>query len=392
MTDSKRKDTRLVHGGRRKDWTFGIVNPPVFHASTVLFDTVAELKAAASKRDESMYYGRRGTPTTFALADALTEISGGAGTVLYPSGLAALTGAILAFVEAGDHILVTDSVYEPTRAFCDRMLRRYGVETTYYDPMVGGDIAALIRPNTRLVLVEAPGSLTMEVQDIPAIAAAAHEAGALVLMDNTWATPLFFDAFAHGVDVSILSLTKYVVGHADALMGSATANQRAIERLRLGAGLLGNSPGPDDVYLALRGLRTLSVRLRQHEAHAIEIARWLAERAEVDHVRHPALPGCPGNDIWQRDFSGSSGLFSFIPRDGNERAVTAFLEGMEHFKMGFSWGGFESLALGYFAVEKSRTATSWTGGPLIRLHIGLEDPEDLKADLDRAFARFRAAL
>lgn len=392
MTDSKRKDTRLVHGGRRKEWTFGIVNPPVFHASTVLFDTVAELKAAASKRDESLYYGRRGTPTTFALADALTEISGGAGTVLYPSGLAALTGAILAFVEAGDHILVTDSVYDPTRAFCDQMLRRYGVETTYYDPLIGGGIADLIRPNTRLVLVEAPGSLTMEVQDIPAIAAAAHDAGALVFMDNTWATPLFFDAFAHGVDVSILALTKYVVGHADAMMGAATANQKALNRLRQGAGFLGNCPAPDDVYLALRGLRTLSVRLRQHEASALQIAKWIAERPEVDHVRHPALPTCPGHEVWKRDFTGSSGLFSFVPKNGTERAVTAFLEGMEHFKMGFSWGGYESLALGYFSVDKARTATPWTAGPLIRLHIGLEDPEDLKEDLDRAFARYRAAL
>lgn len=392
MADDLKKDTRIVHAGRRKDWTFGIVNPPVFHASTVVFDTVAEMRAAGQRSDEVMSYGRRGTPTTFALCDAITELSGGAGTALYPSGLAAVAGAILSVVNAGDHVLVTDSVYEPSRAFCDRLLARFGIEVTYYDPLIGAGIARLMRPNTRLVVVESPGSLTMEVQDIPAIAEAAHAAEALVLLDNTWATPLLFDAFAHGVDISVLSLTKYVVGHADALIGSATANAAALERLRLGTGLMGHCAGPDDVYLALRGLRTLSVRLRQHERSALEIADWLNGRDEVDHVRHPALPSCPGHEIWKRDFSGSCGLFSVVLKQGHDKAITALLEGMEHFKMGYSWGGYESLILGYAGLGRSRTAVPWTGGPFLRLHVGLEDVEDLKADLDRAFARFRAAL
>lgn len=391
MTDGTKKDTRIVHAGRRKDWTFGAVNPPVFHASTVIFGSVAEMRAAGARPHDVMSYGRRGTPTTFALCDAITDLSGGAGTVLYPSGLAAITGAILSVVSAGDHILVTDSVYEPSRSFCDHMLARFGVEVGYYDPMIGAGIAGLMQPNTRLVVVESPGSLTMEVQDIPAIAEAAHAAGALVLLDNTWAT-LLFDAFAHGVDISVLSLTKYVVGHADVLMGSATANEAALERLRVGTGLLGHCAGPDDVYLALRGLRTLAVRLRRHEASALEIADWLSARDEVDHLRHPAYPSCPGHDVWKRDFTGSCGLFSVVLKHGSDKAVTAFMEGMEHFKMGFSWGGYESLVLGYRSLGRARTATPWTGGPFLRLHVGLEDPDDLKDDLDRAFARFRAAL
>ncbi len=386
----KNKNTTLVHAGRRKDLTMGIVNPPVFHASTVVFDTVADMKRAGAAPHKIMSYGRRGTPTTFALAEAITEISGGADTVLFPSGLAAVTGAILSFVKSGDHILITDSAYEPTCSFADHTLRKFGVSVDYYDPMIGSGIAALIKPETKVVVVEAPGSITMEVQDIPAIAAAAHKAGAIVIMDNTWATPLFFDAFAHGVDVSVMSLTKYVVGHADALLGSATATAETIDRLRYESGLIGFSAAPDDVYLALRGLRTLSVRVKQHEAAAKDIASWIAKRPEVARVLHPAFASCPGHDIWARDFTGSTGLFSFVLKDDSEARSTAFLEDMQHFKMGFSWGGYESLAMAYRNLARVRTATGWTDGTVMRLHIGLEDPDDLIADLDAAFARYNA--
>lgn len=388
---SEKKSTTLVHAGRSKDRTFGVVNPPVFHASTVVFETLDEMKRAGAAQHRIMSYGRRGTPTSFALCEALTELSGGAGTVLYGSGLAAVTHAILAFVAAGDHVLIPDSVYEPTRAFANDMLAKFGVAVSYYDPLIGSGISALIRPETKVVFVESPGSITMEVQDIPAIAEAAHKAGAVVIMDNTWATPLLFDAFAHGVDVSVLSLTKYIVGHADALLGSATANAATIDRLRHQSGLLGTNAAPDDVYLALRGLRTLGLRMKQHEAAALEIARWIAARPEVDHVRHPAFPTCPGHAAWARDFSGSSGLFSFVLKNGDEARVKAFVEGMTHFKMGFSWGGFESLVLSYRAVAKIRSATDWDGSTVIRLHIGLEDPADLMADLAAAFDRYNAA-
>ncbi|MDA5194298.1 cystathionine beta-lyase [Govanella unica] len=384
------KNSTLVHAGRSKNRTFGIVNPPVFHASTVVFDTLDEMKRAGAAQHEIMSYGRRGTPTSFALCEALTELSDGAGTVLYGSGLAAVTHAILAFVATGDHVLIPDAVYEPTRQFADEILSKFGVAVTYYDPLIGSGIAALIRPETKVVFVESPGSITMEVQDVPAIADAAHKAGAVVILDNTWATPLLFDAFAHGVDVSVLSLTKYMVGHADALLGSATANAATIDRLRKGGGLLGTNAAPDDVYLALRGMRTLAVRMKQHQAAALEIAHWLDARPEVDHLRHPAFPSCPGHDIWKRDFSGSSGLFSFVLKDGNPARVKAFLEGMTYFKMGFSWGGYESLALAYGAVTKIRTASHWDGATVIRLHIGLEEPQDLIADLEAAFGRYHA--
>ncbi|RMF08693.1 MAG: cystathionine beta-lyase [Alphaproteobacteria bacterium] len=388
-----KKDSELVHLGRRKAWTGGAVNPPVYHASTILFDTVEELRNAYKAPHETMAYGRRGTPTTFALAEALAKLEGGAGAVIYPSGLAAVTTAILSFVAAGDHMLMIDTVYEPTRTFCDQMLSKFGVEVEYFDPLIGGDIAALIRDNTSVVFVESPGSVTMEVADVPAIVKAAHDAGSLVLMDNTWATPLYFEALGHGVDVSIHALTKYVVGHSDAMLGAAIANDRAITRLRAHSGHIGQCAGPDDIYLGLRGLRTLSVRLARHQQSALEIAAWLKERDEVARVLHPALPDCPGHELWKRDFHGASGLFSIILKHDDKDAETAFLEGMTHFKMGFSWGGFESLVMAYRGIKNCRTATRWHAeGTVIRLHVGLEDVDDLKADLDAAFARYRAAL
>lgn len=392
-----KKDTKLVHLGRRKEWTGGAVNVPVYHLSTVLFDSMEDLREAYSAPHENMAYGRRGSPTTFALSEALSDLEGGAGTVIYPSGLAAITASILTFVSAGDHMLVIDTVYEPTRNFCDSMLRKLGVDVEYFDPRIGAGIADLMRDNTSIIFVEAPGSVTMEVADISHIAAVARKAGkngrATVLMDNTWATPLLFDAIGHGVDVSIQSLTKYVVGHSDAMLGAATANEHAIAKLRAHSAHLGQCAGPDDIFLALRGLRTLSVRLERHQRSALEIAKWLSDRPEVDSVLHPALPDCPGHDIWKRDFRGASGLFSFIPKDDSVAAATAFIEGMTHFKIGFSWGGFESLTMIYPTVAKYRTATRWeAAGPVIRLHVGLEDVDDLKADLDAAFGRYRAKL
>ncbi|MDX1580837.1 MAG: cystathionine beta-lyase [Alphaproteobacteria bacterium] len=391
-----KRDTKLVTAGRgtKRDAKAGghVVNTPVYHASTILFDTVAELRHAIANKDDVLYYGRRGTPTQESFKAALNEFDGGVGCLLYPSGVAAITSAILAFVRQGDHILVADSVYEPTRVFCNLGLKRLGVETTYYDPMIGSGIEALFQDNTRLVFTEAPGSLTFEMQDIPAIAEVAHAHDAVVLMDNTWATPLFCDALALGVDVSILSCTKYIVGHSDAMLGSASADEKAWPLLKRAAYMLGQTAAPDDVYLASRGLRTLGVRLKQHEESAIRIAKWLEGRDEVDRVRHPAFETCPGHEIWKRDFTGSSGLFSFTFKGGDDEARTAFLDAMDLFKMGFSWGGFESLSLPA-DPEKMRTATSWGGtGPLVRLQIGLEDPEDLIADLEKGFSAFRKAV
>ena len=386
-----KKNTLIVQTGRRKDWTHGIVNPPVYHASTVLFDTVADLNNAIRNRATSLYYGRRGTPTSFALAEALTELEGGAGCSLYPSGLAAVCASILAFVAHGDHILVSDSVYDPTRNFCDQQLKRMGVETTYFDPQIADGIGSLIKKNTSLIFLESPGSITMEIQDVPAITKIAKKYGVKVILDNTWASPLYFRPLEHGVDVSVQAATKYIVGHSDAMLGAAIANKENYEQLRENSYQLGYCAAPDDVYLALRGLRTLDVRLKQHEKNALTVAHWLQQHECVDHVRHPALADFPGHDIWARDFDGSTGLFSFVLKSGSEKAVTAMLDGMQHFKMGFSWGGYESLILAYHGLKKYRTATNWSApGPLLRLHIGLEDPEDLIEDLSAGFARLLA--
>ena len=383
-----RPATQLVTGGR-ENVAHGFVNPPVHHVSTVLYPTAEDFLARRAR----YLYGRRGTPTSEALETALRELEGAdcAGVALLPSGLAAISTALLTVLNAGDHLLVTDSVYEPTRKFCDGVLKRYGITTTYYDPLIGADIAALIAPNTRAMFVEAPGSLTFEVQDVPAIAAAAHARGAVVLMDNTWASPLFFRAFAKGVDLSIQAATKYIGGHSDVMLGTVSANANIWPRLSETVHLLGLCAGPDDIYLALRGLRTLGVRLAQHQQAGLKIARWLAQRPEIARVLHPALEGCPGHAIWQRDFSGATGLFSIVFKPVEKHAVYAFLDGLKLFGIGASWGGFESLAIP-FDCAAIRTATHWApGGPTVRFHIGLEDVDDLIGDLERGFAAFAAA-
>jgi len=392
--------TQLANAGRRREWTGskaiggGVVNPPVWRASTILFDNVADMRERTRRRQpDKLFYGRRGTPSQWALAEALTELEPGAdGTALYPSGTAAIAGTLLALLAPGDELLMVDSVYGPTRSICDGLLRRMGIATRYYDPTIGGDIAGLLGPATRAVFMESPGSLTFEVQDVPAIAAAAKAAGAMSIIDNSWATPLLFPALAHGCDVAILAGTKYVVGHSDAMLGSVTARADAWRTIDAHTLQTGQHVAPDDAYLALRGLRTMALRLRQHEANGIEVARWLAARAEVGTVLHPALPDCPGHALWQRDFSGASGLFSFTlagvsgtRRDGFVDALAA--KGAGHFGIGFSWGGFESLALPADPV-RSAGATQFDG-PLVRLHIGLEDPADLIADLARAFDALR---
>ena len=380
--------TRLVLGGRDPLAQHGFVNPPVYHASTVLYPTAEDFLARRSR----YVYGRRGTPTSEALESALRDLEGPdcVGVALLPSGLAAISTALLSVLSAGDHLLVTDSVYLPTRKFCDQVLARYGVATTYYDPLIGRGISALMQPNTRAVFVESPGSLSFEIQDVPAIAAAAHAAGAVVLMDNTWASPLYFRAFEHGVDLSIQAATKYVGGHSDLMLGTVSANRATWPRLRDMVHLSGLCVGPDDIFLGLRGLRTLGVRLAQHYRSGLQVARWLEQRREIAHVLHPALATCPGHAFWQRDFSGGSGLFSVVFKPVPDLAVHAFLNELRLFGIGASWGGFESLAIP-FDCTSIRTATKWSpGGPTVRIHVGLEDVEDLIADLERGFAALAA--
>ena len=382
-----RDATRLVTGGRHHPDEPHLVNPPVHRGSTVLFPSLAALKNRG--RDSRLTYGRNGTPTTFALEDAFAELEGADGCVVAASGKAAIAVALTALVEAGDHVLVTDNIYAPSRQYCDRVLARFGVETTYFPPMIGADITHLMRPNTKLVFVESPGSQTFEVQDVPAIAAAARRHGAWTLMDNTWATPLFFRPFDHGVDVSIHAGTKYVVGHSDAMMGLVTYKGDVGEALNAGVQDLGCPAGPDDCWLALRGLRTMGVRLKQHQEAALEVARWLDGRAEVSRVLHPALPACPGHATFERDFRGSSGLFGFVMRPCADHALAAMLDPMELFGMGYSWGGYESLLI---PTWPHRTAEAWshTGQPM-RIHVGLEDPADLIRELEAGFARLRDA-
>ena len=384
-----RTATRLVSGGRDPLANHGFVNPPVYHASTVLYRSAADYLAARGR----YLYGRRGTPTSEALQDALAGLEGGncAGVALLPSGLAAVSTALLSVLGAGDHVLVTDSAYLPTRQLCDSLLVRYGIRTTYYDPLLGGRIAALLEPNTRAVFVESPGSLSFEMQDVPAIAAAAHAKGTAVLMDNTWASPLYFRALDKGVDLSIQSGTKYIGGHSDLMLGTVSANAQWWPRLRATAETMGLCVGPDDIYLGLRGLRTMGVRLAQHQAAGLKVARWLAGRPEVARVLHPALENDPGHALWRRDYTGACGLFSIVLRPAPQAAAHAFLDALTLFGIGASWGGFESLAIP-FDCAQIRTATAWApGGPTVRLHIGLEDVDDLIADLERGFAALAAA-
>ncbi|MFV0280941.1 MAG: cystathionine beta-lyase [Rhodoblastus sp.] len=377
--------TRLVHAGRAPFDNHGFVNTPIYRGSTVLYPNVEELYA----RRQRYTYGTHGTPTTDSLEEAWSELSGAAGTVLAPSGLAAITLALFTIARAGGHVLVSDSAYRPTRVFCNSILARLGVETTYYDPLIGAGIGALMRENTVGVLVEAPGSQSFEMQDIPAIAAVAREKGVCVLMDNTWATPLFFPPHARGVDLAIEAGTKYLSGHSDLLLGLVSANAEYWPRLRATCDSMANCAGPEDVFLALRGLRTMELRLREAERQGLALARWLKARPEVSRVLHPALPDDPGHAIWKRDFSGSSGLFSVILNPTSRESVAAMLDGLELFGLGYSWGGFESLVIP-FDCAPYRTATEWKPeGPALRFTVGLENIEDLQDDLDRGFARLR---
>ncbi len=377
--------TRLVHAGREPFEQYGFVNTPIYRGSTVLYPTTDDLLHRRGRYS----YGTKGTPTTNSLETAWTELTGAAGTVLAPSGLAAVTVALMSCLKAGDHLLVTDSIYLPTRQFCNGVLKNFGVETTYYDPQIGAGIEALIRPNTTAVFTEAPGSQSLEMQDIPAIAEVAHRHGAVVLMDNTWATPLLFPPHERGVDIAIEAGTKYLSGGSDLLLGMVSANERCFKRLRETYDSFAMCPGPEDVFLGLRGLRTMALRLREHGNQALEMARWLEARPEVARVLHPALETYPGHEIWKRDFKGSSGLFSIILKPCSDQALAAMLDGLSLFGMGYSWGGFESLVIP-FNCATYRTATKWEpGGHALRFHIGLEDLDDLKRDLDAGFTRLR---
>lgn len=383
-------DTVMVHSGREPERHYGIVNPPVYRASTILYPTLE----AFSKRYEGdqkyrgVRYGAYGTPTTFALADAAARLEGGEGAVITSSGLSAVTMALTAFLEQGDHVLVVDSVYEPTRKFCNTILKRFGVEITYYDPLIGEGIAELFKPTTRIVFTESPGSHTFEIQDIPAIAAAARRRDILVLMDNTWGTPLFFKPFEHGVDVSIQAGTKYIAGHSDLVIGIITAKTEALfRRIKDTTMPFGEIAGPEDCYLALRGLRSMGARLRQQQAAGLKVAKWLQQRPEVKRVMYPALPEDPGHAIWKRDFKGACSLFGLIFHTDSQQAIARMIDGYRYFKIGASWGGYESLVLPAYPA-KVRTAVPWTEtGYVLRYHIGLEDTDDLIADLEDGFKR-----
>jgi len=377
-----RKETKLVQVGRQPSLHAGAVNTPVYRMSTVLFPDVETLLSGG----QPYTYGRRGTPTTRALEDAICELEGGARTVLTPSGLSACTLAILSVCKAGDHILVADSVYGPTRVFCERVAQRYGVTASYFEPTIGAKLKDQFRPETKAVFLESPGSLTFEVQDVPAIAAAAHKKGIAVILDNTWATPLYFDALGHGVDLSVQAATKYIGGHADVLLGTVTANAAYKDRLLQTHGDLGLCSSGDEAFLALRGLRTLSVRLRRHQESATEIAAWLRSRPEVARVIYAPLHDDPGHALWKRDFTGASGLFGVVLREAGDKAIAAMIDGMKLFGIGASWGGFESLIL---PARFHRAFPPNLEGPLLRLHIGLEDVDDLKTDLVAGFERLR---
>ncbi|MBG1231482.1 cystathionine beta-lyase [Aestuariivirga litoralis] len=382
---SKLKAATQVATAARAYNEHGMVNPAVYHASTVTFEDVEALK----NRKQPYVYGRRGTPTSRAIEEAIAELEGGFACKVSPSGLAAITTALLAFLKSGDHLLMVDTVYAPVRDVCDRLLAGLGIETTYYDPLVGEKLKGLIKPNTKIVYLECPGSQTMEMQDVPLLCKIIHEHGALAMIDNTWSAGHFFKAFDHGCDISVQAATKYIVGHSDAMFGSVVCSEATWPQFCEMYEIMGQFAGPDDMYLALRGLRTLDVRLERHQKSAIQVAEWLRGRAEVETVLYPALSNAPGHAIWKRDFTGASGLFSLILKPASDKAVAAMLDGLELFSMGYSWGGFESLVVPF---KPHRTVTQWTtDGPALRLHIGLEHPEDLIADLDAGFKRLNNA-
>ena len=378
-------ETLLAHVGRDPAANHGVVNPPVYHASTICYPTLAAYEAAEQTPFDGTRYGRRGTPTTFALEEAVAALEGGFRAIAVPSGLSAITTTLLALLQAGDHLLMVDTVYQPTRRFCDVVLKGLGIETTYYDPLA--DVGPLIRANTKVIFLESPGSLTFEIQDVPAIAAAARARRITTAIDNTWSAGLLFRPLDHGIDVSIQAATKYIVGHSDAMLGLIVCNEAAYLRVKRASAFLGVSVGPDDCYLALRGLRTLAVRLPHHDRTARAVAHWLAGRPEVAHVRHPALPDCPGHALWRRDFTGGNGLVSFVLHPVGRDRLAALLDGLELFALGASWGGYESLVIP-FDPRPARTATVWPHqGPCLRLHCGLEDADELIADLSAGLDR-----
>jgi cysteine-S-conjugate beta-lyase len=390
-----RTDTVLEHAGRDPASNYGVVNPPVYHASTIIFPTLEVLletrRDRASGAFEGITYGREGTPTTRAFEEAVAALEGGYRAVTLPCGLGAIATSLMAFLKAGDHLLMPDQLYGPARQFCDDVLSKFGVDVTYYDGAISAGIASLMRPNTRVVYLESPGSLTFEVQDVPAIAAAAKERCVRLIMDNTWASPIFFHPLQYGVDVVVHGATKYISGHSDLMLGVAVCNESSYVPVKKTASTAGYCGGPDDVYMALRGLRTLGVRMRRHQESALTVARWLQKRSEVSRVMYPALPEDPGHAIWKRDFLGASGLFGFVLRPCSEQAFAAFLDHMKLFKLGYSWGGYESLMVPTFPATL-RSSTRWEDpGPSVRIHVGLEDVNDLLEDLERGFARLRAA-
>lgn len=389
MKHPTKRDTKLVHAGSHPEKNHGIVNPPVYHASTVSFPTIKDFEESRTDVINNFVYGRHGTPTAKAFEEAAAALEGGDRTVAVGSGLAAISVAMLAFVGAGDHVLVCDSAYGPTRRLCNEFLQRFGVETTYYDPMIGAGIAELVRPNTKTIYVESPGSHTFEIQDIPAIADAVHRFGVKVVMDNTWSAGYYFKPFDHGVDVSVQAATKYYVGHSDAMLGTVTFKNEDTNAIIDSARILGHNAAPDDSYLGLRGMRTLSARLARHQKTGLKLAEWFKTLPEVDRVLHPALPDCPGHEIWKRDFTGASGLFSVVFKNCNKEGMAALVDGLELFALGGSWGGYESLVL---PTNATRAVTEWNdNGRCIRFHAGLEDPEDLIEDLAAGVKRLMAA-
>ena len=390
--DKRSISTKLLHEDARINATKGTVNPPVHHASTILFETVEELENSGKVNLEPGHntYGIHGTSIHFALAQAITTLENSHDTIITPSGLLAITITLGALLKAGDHLLITDSVYGPTRAFCDHVLGKQNVQVSYYDPTMGANIASLIQANTRLIFLESPGSYTFEVQDTPAIVEVAQSNGIATAIDNTWATPLYHKPLDLGVDVSIHAATKYFSGHSDVMLGSISANEKTYPKIHQYAKLMGNHAGPDDCYLVLRGLRTLPQRLKQHEKSTYQIAQWLSERPEVKYLLHPGRSDHPDHALWQRDFSGASGLFGFVVHPRSKNALASMLDHMSLFGMGFSWGGYESLLLpGYLA--KIRSANPWNeSGILLRMHVGLEDVDDLIDDLEKGFSRLNA--
>ncbi|PSU39997.1 cystathionine beta-lyase [Photobacterium phosphoreum] len=391
---SHKINTQLITAGRSKKFGQGAVNSVIQRASSLVFDSVADKKqATANRANGELFYGRRGTLTHFSLQQAMVEIEGGAGCYLYPCGAAAVANSILAFVGAGDHLLMTGAAYEPTQDFCNVVLKGLNVDTTYYDPLIGAGIADKMQPNTKVVFLESPSSITMEVQDIPAIVKAvrAINPDAVIIVDNTWAAGVLFKALDHDVDISVQAGTKYIVGHSDAMLGTAVANSRCWNQLQERSYLMGQMVDADTAYVAARGLRTMGVRLKQHHKSSIKIAKWLAQHPQVDRVNHPALPSCKGHEYFMRDFSGSCGLFSFVLKKRlDSHQIANFLDNFEHFSMAYSWGGYESLILTNQPEELNRIRPAGKvdfTGTLVRVHIGLEDSDDLLDDLAKGLER-----